>query len=81
MPFRVIFFSFAKCENIIEVAGLENMTLIQRMAHVRTEVHKKLSFNDVDPNSLLCGPISPVVNLEISSTVRFYNGNAMYGCS
>ena len=51
MPFRVIFFSFAKCENIIEVAGLENMTLIQRMAHVRTEVHKKLSFNDVDPKA------------------------------
>ena len=32
-------------------------------------------------NSLLCGPISPVVNLEMSSTVRFYDGNAIYGCS
>ena len=31
--------------------------------------------------SLLCGPISPVVNLEMSSTVRFYDGNAIYGCS
>ena len=31
--------------------------------------------------SLLCGPISPVVNLEMSSTVRFYYGNAIYGCS
>ena len=32
-------------------------------------------------NSLLCGPISPVVNLEMSSTVRFYDRNAIYGCS
>ena len=32
-------------------------------------------------DSLLCGPISPVVNLEMSSTVRFYDGNAIYGCS
>ena len=31
--------------------------------------------------SLLCGPISPVVNLEMSSTVRVYDGNAIYGCS
>ena len=31
--------------------------------------------------SLLCGPISHVVNLEMSSTVRFYDGNAIYGCS
>ena len=43
MPFRVILFSFAKCENIIEVAGHENMTLTRRMAHVRTSVHKQLS--------------------------------------
>ena len=32
-------------------------------------------------NSLLCGPISPVVNLEMSSTARFFCGNAIYGCS
>ena len=31
--------------------------------------------------SLLCGPISPVVNLEMSSTARFFCGNAIYGCS
>ena len=24
------------------------------------------------PHSLLCGPISPVVNLEMSSTARFF---------
>ena len=35
----------------------------------------------IDTISLLCGPISPVVNLEMSSTVRFYDGNAIYGCS
>ena len=48
MPFRLIFFSFVKCENSIEVAGHENMTLPQRMAHVRTLLHKKLRFNDID---------------------------------
>ena len=37
--------------------------------------------SNVDTYSLLCGPISPVVNLEMSSTVRFYDGNAIYGCS
>ena len=31
--------------------------------------------------SLLCGPISPVVNLEMSSTARFFCGHAIYGCS
>ena len=31
--------------------------------------------------SLLCGPISSVVNLEMSSTARFFCGNAIYGCS
>ena len=31
--------------------------------------------------SLLCGPISPVLNLEMSSTARFFCGNAIYGCS
>ena len=31
--------------------------------------------------SLLWGPISPVVNLEMSSTARFFCGNAIYGCS
>ena len=31
--------------------------------------------------SLLCGPISPVVNLEMLSTARFFCGNAIYGCS
>ena len=31
--------------------------------------------------SLLCGPISPVVNLEMSSTASFFCGNAIYGCS
>ena len=35
----------------------------------------------LEQDSLLCGPISPVVNLEMSSTVRFYDGNAIYGCS
>ena len=45
MPFRYIFFSFAKCENSIEVAGHENMTLTQRMAHV--------SCNDVDPMTVI----------------------------
>ena len=35
MPFRLIFFSFAKCENKGEVAGHENMTLTRRMAHAR----------------------------------------------
>ena len=50
MPFRLIFVSFAKCENSIEVAGHQHTTLTQTMAHVRTEVHNKLSFNDVDPN-------------------------------
>ena len=42
MPFRLIFFSFAKCENKGEVAGHENMTLTRRMAHARIELHKKL---------------------------------------
>ena len=32
-------------------------------------------------SSLLCGPISPVVNLEMSSTARFFCGNAIYGFS
>ena len=45
MPFRYIFFSFAKCENSIEVAGHENMTLTQRMPHV--------SCNDVDPMTVI----------------------------
>ena len=49
MPFRLIFFSFAKCENKGEVAGHENMTLTRRMAHARIELHKKLSFNDIHP--------------------------------
>ena len=31
-------------------------------------------------HSLLCGPISAVVNLEMSSTARFFDGNAIYGC-
>ena len=35
----------------------------------------------VPEHSLLCGPISPVVNLEMSSTARFSCGNAIYGCS
>ena len=48
MPFRLIFFHFAKCENRIEVAGHENMTLFRWMAHARTELHKTLRFNDVD---------------------------------
>ena len=39
------------------------------------------SHHSFDVYSLLCGPISPVVNLEMSSTVRFYDGNAIYGCS
>ena len=43
------FVSFAKCENSIEVTGHENMTLTQRMAQAPTKLHKKLSFNDVDP--------------------------------
>ena len=29
----------------------------------------------------LCGPISPVVNLEMSSTARVFDGNSIYGCS
>ena len=49
MPFRLIYFSFAKCENKGEVAGHENMTLTRRMAHLRIELHKKLSFNDIHP--------------------------------
>ena len=53
MPFRLIFFHFAKCENSIEVAGHENMTLTRRMAHARTELHKKLSFNYVDPMTVI----------------------------
>ena len=54
------FVSFAKCENSIEVAGHErivagheNMTLTRRMAHAPTELHKKLSFNDVDPMTVI----------------------------
>ena len=32
--------------------------------------------------SLLCGPsYPPVVNLEMFSTARFFDGNAIYGCS
>ena len=31
--------------------------------------------------SLLCGPISPVMNIEMSSTARFFCGNAINGCS
>ena len=42
MPFRLIFFSFAKCENKGEVAGHEHMTLTRRMAHAHIELHKKL---------------------------------------
>ena len=45
MPFRLICFSFAKCENKGEVAGHENMTLTRRMAHARIELHEKFSFN------------------------------------
>ena len=32
-------------------------------------------------NSLLCGPISSVLNLKMLSTARFFDGNAIYGCS
>ncbi len=53
MPFRLIFSSFAKCENNIEVAGHENMTLTRMMVHARIELHKKLSFNDVHPMTLI----------------------------
>ena len=53
MPFRLIFFSFAKCENKGEVAGHENMTLTRRMAHARIELHKKLSFNDIHPMTVV----------------------------
>ena len=49
MPFGLIFFHFAKCENSIEVAGHEDMTLTRRMSYARTELHTKLSFNYVDP--------------------------------
>ena len=53
MPFRLIFFSFAKCENKGEVAGHENMTLTRRMAHARIKLHKKLSFNDIHPMTVV----------------------------
>ena len=53
MPFRLIFFSFAKCENKGEVAGHENMTLTRRMAHARIELHKKLSFDDIHPMTVV----------------------------
>ena len=53
MPFRLIFFSFAKCENKGEEAGHENMTLTRRMAHARIELHKKLSFNDIHPMTVV----------------------------
>ena len=53
MPFRLIFFSFAKCENKGEVAGHENMTLTRWMAHARIELHKKLSFNDIHPMTVV----------------------------
>ena len=53
MPFRLIFFPFAKCENKGEVAGHENMTLTRRMAHARIELHKKLSFNDIHPMTVV----------------------------
>ena len=53
MPFRFLFFSFAKCENKGEVAGHENMTLTRRMAHARIELHKKLSFNDIHPMTVV----------------------------
>ena len=61
MPFRFIFFSFAKCEHKGEVAGHENMTLTRRMAHARIELHKKIRFNDgcfnifFKPFSHVCG--------------------------
>ena len=44
MPFRLIFFHFAKCDNSIEVPGHENMILTRRMAHACTELHKKVKF-------------------------------------
>ena len=47
------FFSFAKCENDIEMAGHETMTLTRRMAHARVELHKNLSFNDVNPMTVI----------------------------
>ena len=50
MPFRSIFFSFAKCENKGEVAGHENMTLTRRW---RIELHKTLSFNDIHPMTVV----------------------------
>ena len=53
MPFRLIFFSFAKCENKGEVAGHENMTLNRRMAHAHIELHRKLSFNDIHPMTVV----------------------------
>ena len=53
MPFRLILFSFAKCENNIEVAGHENITLTRKMVHVRIELHKKLSFNYVHPMTVI----------------------------
>ena len=53
MPSRLICVSFAKCENCLEVAGHENMTQIRRMTHVRTEVQTKLSFNGVDPMTVI----------------------------
>ena len=53
MQFRLIFFSFAKWGNKGEVAGHENMTLTRRMAHARIELHKKLSFNDIHPMTVV----------------------------
>ncbi len=32
----------------------------------------KRMYVPINSNSLLCGPISPVVNLEMSSTARFF---------
>ena len=52
MPFRLICFSFAKCENKGEVAGHETMTLTRRMAHARIELHEKFSFNVVSTFSV-----------------------------
>ena len=41
----------------------------------------KRMYVPINSNSLLCGPISPVVNLEKLSTARVFCGNAIYGCS
>ena len=71
MPFRLIVVSFAKCENCIEVAVHERMTLTQRMAHVRTEVHKKVSFNLINPDFLGAQNIG----LDRSSYNEPYNKN------